>query len=265
MRVLDLTQPMKEGIPVYPGDPLFRIRNAADHETDGYRVSALSFGSHTGTHLDAPAHFFEDGETLSQFPLQTFLANAAVVDLTPRLNDFCYGKLPPLILPELLEPFLSVFQKAESVILKTGWSGKFKDIDFYDAFPSLLPESADWISEQPIRILGLETPSLSSLADFDPDDGPIPESKRRELQIDATLFFHSDAEAHRILLGRTPPLFLLENLVCPNELPSITPEDLSRNWEKKLFQLFAFPLSIENAEASPIRAAAIFNSEPIKS
>ena len=61
MRVIDLTQPMKEGMPVYPGDPLFRTRPVADHETDGYRVTELSLGTHTGTHIDFPYHFFRTG------------------------------------------------------------------------------------------------------------------------------------------------------------------------------------------------------------
>lgn len=257
MRVLDLTQKMEEGMPVYPGDPLFQTRIAADHETDGYRVASLSFGSHTGTHLDAPFHFFQDGEPLDSFPLSLFQSSAAAIDLTAKLGAYQYGTLPPLILPDLLIPFRPVFDEAETVILKTGWSAQFGAAGFFEAFPSFLPETADWIAETPIRILGLETPSLSALAEHDPGDGPVPVSEYSLRPANIQLFLHADAESHRILLGRTPPILLLENLRCPDQLPAVTESDLHGSWRAKLFTLLSFPLSFSQADASPVRAAAV--------
>ena len=256
MRILDLTQPMEEGMPVYPGDPLFRSRPAARHETDGYRITELAFGSHCGTHIDLPFHFFEDGENLDSFPLETYSVRTAVLDLTPELEKFRYGSLPPLILPELLQKFAPAFETAEGVILKTGWSRHWGSPDFMTAFPSFLPETADWLAEQPIRLLGLETPSLSALANYGAEEGPIPLSARRRSEADDLLLLHADTESHRILLGRIPPVLIVENLVCPDELPLVKPNenDLAPD---RFFTLLAFPLRIRHGDASPLRAAAL--------
>ncbi len=259
MRVLDLTQPMREGMPVYPGDPLFRARPAADHGTDGFRVTELALGTHTGTHLDFPFHFFEDGERAEAFGPEMFFLKAAVLDLTAELERFRSGRLPPVILPELLELFPAVFSEAEAVILKTGWSRRWNEAGFFTAFPSFLPETADWLAEQPIRLLGLETPSLSALAYFAPQDGSLPSSSRRGSGADEILFLHADAEAHRLLLGRVPPVFLLENLLLPDELPAVRSEDAG-SWKESLFTLAVFPLRLCGADASPVRAAALLDS-----
>lgn len=255
MRVIDLTQPMKEGMPVYPGDPLFRTRPVADHETDGYRVTELSLGTHTGTHIDFPYHFFQDGERTDAFGPEAFFLKAAALDITGELEKFRYGSLPPVILPELLEPFRPIFPKVEGVILKTGWSRRPAD---FTAFPSILPETADWLAEQPIRLLGLETPSLSALAHYSPEDGPLPPSADRRSEADELLFSHADAESHRILLGRIPPLFILENLLIPDELPTIRASDAD-NRKESLLTLAAFPLRLMGGDASPVRAVAILD------
>ena len=258
MRVVDLTWPMEEGMPVYPGDPLFRARPVAEHETDGFRVTELSFGTHTGTHIDFPFHFFQDGEQTDAFGPETFYLKSAAFDISGELENYRYGSLPPVILPELLEPFAPVFSEVEAVILKTGWSRRRGESADFTAFPSLLPETADWLAEQPIRLLGLETPSLSALAHYSPEDGPLPPSPDRRNESDAILFYHADAEAHRILLGRIPPLFILENLLIPDDLPAIRAPQAD-NGEGTLFTLAAFPLRLIGGDASPVRAVAILD------
>lgn len=78
--VIDLTRPIEPGMPTYPGDPEVRIEPHATHESDGYRVSRIELGSHTGTHVDAPAHTEPDGATLGSFSLADLRFRARVVD-----------------------------------------------------------------------------------------------------------------------------------------------------------------------------------------
>jgi arylformamidase len=58
------------------------LRAARSHETDGYEVTEICLGSHSGTHLDAPRHFFPHGRTLDQFPLQRLVGPGVLVDCT---------------------------------------------------------------------------------------------------------------------------------------------------------------------------------------
>src|SRR3954471_9314854 len=57
MRIYDLTRALEPGMPVYPGDPPVHFEAHADYPGAGFRVTALSLGTHAGTHLDAPSHF----------------------------------------------------------------------------------------------------------------------------------------------------------------------------------------------------------------
>lgn len=315
---VDLTRPLREGIPVYPGDPLFQARPFAEHATDGFRGTRWAFGSHIGTHLDAPFHYFVDGETLDSFPVDFFVGDAAVLDLrsTVGVDSARFAEprsvgRPTLIEPSDLEPFEPIFDAVPFVFLRVGWAERFGRADFYNAFPSLTPETADWLADFPkLRILGLETPSLvafptddsdgspspsdASAADrvrsFDPEflpDGfppspsfsPLERKNPAENEADESCDgadadpgapldeaeFCADAECHRILLGRRPPILLLEGLVSLERLPAFAPPSAPGGRVEldaaKTFETVVFPLLIERSDGCPARVAARLRAE----
>lgn len=326
-RWVDLTRPLREGIPVYPGDPLFQARPFAEHATDGFRGTRWAFGSHIGTHLDAPFHYFVDGETLDSFPVDFFVGAAAVLDLRSTVGvdsaRFAAPRRvgrPVLIEPSDLEPFEPIFDAVPFVFLRVGWAERFGRADFYNAFPSLTPETADWLADFPkLRILGLETPSLvafptddSDVADVSPSTSP-PSAADRVRSFDPEFLpdafptspsffpsepkfsaengadassvgadagpgapldeaeFCADAECHRILLGRRPPILLLEGLVSLERLPAFAPPSAPGERVEfdaaKAFETVVFPLLIERSDGCPARVAARLRAgaEPDKS
>ncbi len=288
---VDLTRPLREGIPVYPGDPLFQARPFAEHATDGFRGTRWAFGSHTGTHLDAPFHYFVDGETLDSFPVDFFVGETAVLDLRATVGvdserfaaPRSVGR-PVLIEPSDLEPFEPIFDAVPFVFLRVGWAERFGRADFYNAFPSLTPETADWLADFPkLRILGLEAPSLVAFpigtseavesgrsfdAEFLPNAPPLePPFEASETLADAELGapldeaeFCADAECHRILLGRRPPILPLEGLVALERLPAFEPSSEPEKRVEfdaaKTFETVVFPLLIERSDGCPARVAA---------
>ena len=299
MRFLDLSQPMNEGIPVYPGDPLFESRPFAEHETDGFHGTRYVVGSHLGTHLDAPFHYFLDGETLDSFPADFFFGQAACLNLaplvgldSPRRRDRADRTRPVALTVEDLAPFEPIFDATPIVLLRVGWSSRAGRPEYYDDFPSLSPDVCDWLADYPaLRILGLETPSLvatsgdpaivseaeqaPATAKFDPeldeflrqDRVALPnvpstaqESEGEELArpLDE-LELLGDAECHRILLGRRPPILILEGLVNLESLPQYDrPEDGSSVAPdpSRAFELACQPLPILGADGCPVRAVA---------
>ncbi|KAK7199524.1 putative cyclase [Novymonas esmeraldas] len=82
MRIVDLSLPVYDGMPVYPGDPPVRIARVCTRERDGWEVRRLEMGSHTATHVDAPSHMHDGGGSLDEVPLTQFFGPAvvAVVD-----------------------------------------------------------------------------------------------------------------------------------------------------------------------------------------
>ena len=83
MEVFDLTRPLTAGMPVVPGDPPVVVDRALSHEADGYAVSRICLGSHSGTHLDAPRHFFPAGATLDRYSVGRFVRPGVLLDVRP--------------------------------------------------------------------------------------------------------------------------------------------------------------------------------------
>ena len=80
MKVIDLTHTIQEEMPVFPGTEPPALMQAASCEEDGFREILLKLTTHTGTHMDSPAHIFPDGITLDQFPADQFMGRALVID-----------------------------------------------------------------------------------------------------------------------------------------------------------------------------------------
>ena len=73
MKVIDLTHTITEDMPVYPGTEQPRLTPANSYDKDGFRETLIRMYSHTGTHIDPPAHIFPEGRTLDSFPPEQFL------------------------------------------------------------------------------------------------------------------------------------------------------------------------------------------------
>ena len=82
MTVLDLTYVISPAMPVYPGTEGPTLSPANTYEKDGFKETLLSMYSHTGTHMDAPAHLFADRSTLDELPAGQFVGKATVIDCT---------------------------------------------------------------------------------------------------------------------------------------------------------------------------------------
>ncbi len=85
MEIIDLTQTIESGMEVYSGDPKVEITQVHFLEREGWRLKLLSFGSHTGTHVDAFSHMVEHGQTLDKLLLNRFIGRAKIVDIKYNL------------------------------------------------------------------------------------------------------------------------------------------------------------------------------------
>jgi len=83
LEIIDLTLPLSPGMPMQPGDPPLTLARVRSHGADGYEVTQICLGSHSGTHVDAPRHFFPEGATLDRFPLERLVGPGVVLDCRP--------------------------------------------------------------------------------------------------------------------------------------------------------------------------------------
>ncbi|KAJ7163471.1 putative cyclase [Mycena crocata] len=149
MQIVDLSHSLKPGMQVYPGDPVFSCSSAASIEKDGYAVQALSMGSHTGTHVDAPSHFFADGKTIEQIPLSTFVGPALVIPLTHK-------KPRATITWDDLSPYAKQMVAGVIVLLHTGWSQHW-GTEEYLAHPFLDRAAAEQIIATGVQVVGVDS------------------------------------------------------------------------------------------------------------
>lgn len=131
----DLTHPLTDETPVYPGDPPVHLTPAATHEADGYRVTDVRLNSHAGTHLDAPAHLLAGGRPLDDYPIERFVFDAQVVDCT----DVAAGdSIRATDLPDA---------DCDLLLLHTGWDAHW-GTDRYDDHPHLSRDAAQWCADR---------------------------------------------------------------------------------------------------------------------
>ena len=85
MKLIDVSVPLDANLPTYPGntpfslEPIKRIARG-----DSSNVSTLHMSAHTGTHVDAPRHFFDDGAGTEALPLELLIGRARVIEVTTR-------------------------------------------------------------------------------------------------------------------------------------------------------------------------------------
>lgn len=86
-KIIDISVGISPDTMIYPGDPETVIESVSSIDVDGYAVSRVSFGTHTGTHVDAPSHIIEGGSSIDRIPIESFVGEAIVLDLSNAGTD----------------------------------------------------------------------------------------------------------------------------------------------------------------------------------
>lgn len=152
-RVIDLSHPLHEAIPIYPGDPEFRAEWAVRLEEKGYNVHRICMGSHAGTHIDAPAHFVAGGATVDALPPEDFVLVGTVLDLRDK------GPRQPVTVKDL-EPFAARLDGVQFPLLYFGWDRYWQDPEQMQAHPFLSGEAARWLADRGVRGVGTDGMSV---------------------------------------------------------------------------------------------------------
>ena len=80
MKYIDLSHPISQNTVTYPSDPDIIIRKEKNIKNHNTLLHSFSMGTHTGTHLDSPAHILHEGKTIDKFPIDSFTGKAIKVD-----------------------------------------------------------------------------------------------------------------------------------------------------------------------------------------
>ncbi|MFT4663166.1 MAG: arylformamidase [Polaribacter sp.] len=213
MKYIDLTHVFDEKISIYPGGKAPIVKQINNVNDNGFASKQLSFTSHQGTHIDGMAHMEANGKTLNEIDLEQFEGKAIAIDV----RSFAGRQIPV----EVFKKMETIVQKADFILLFTGWSALWGKKEYEEDFPTMTNEATAYLCKQNIKGVGMDC--------FSPDPVNSP-----------------DYANHHIAFGQE--VLLIENLTNLELLPL-----------DELFEFQCFPMKIIEADGAPVRAIAKVN------
>jgi arylformamidase len=148
--VVDLSHAITPDMPVYPGTEPPTLRDATTVERDGFAEKLICMYSHTGTHVDAPAHMLTKAPTLDQFDAGHFVGPACVIDVSGRAT----------IERSQIAVHDPVIEGCDFVLLHTGWSRFWGQERYFQGFPVLSADASRWLARSGLRGIGVDAISV---------------------------------------------------------------------------------------------------------
>jgi arylformamidase len=150
MSLIDISRKLQDGMPVWPGDTNFTFQLSWTKEESGsVNVGKLTLSTHTGTHIDAPYHFDENGKRVIDLDLNLYVGHAKVIEL--------------LDVESIKKSDLETFhlKGVERLLIKTNsWKN---DSAFPERIPHIEKDAALFLHENGIKLLGVDVPSVDPL------------------------------------------------------------------------------------------------------
>lgn len=174
-RVIDLTHPIRPGIPIWPGDPPVEFEANAIIPDDGYFLRRFSMGEHSGTHVSTPSAFFDDGPGPESIPPVALIAPAMVVDMQESANrdPDCTLTLAEL---EEWERDHHQIPAGSITLLLTGWHRRWDEpqrfinlgADGLMHTPGFSPEAVSFLMDERGAVgIGIDTHGIDAGKDTD--------------------------------------------------------------------------------------------------
>ncbi|WBW96907.1 cyclase family protein [Oceanirhabdus sp. W0125-5] len=216
-KIYDLTYTIHENMAVYPGTEKPIIYEAYNIEKWGFEEKKLTMYSHTGTHMDAPAHMVQGGKHLEDFDSSKFVGKAVLITIKKES-----GKITE---EEVIKYFneykiINDYTEIEFVILYTGWGKHWGSETYFGEYSSLSLEAVKWIKNKFKNLKGIGVDTIS----VDP------------------MGSHNFENHHELLKD---DIVIIENIANLNKI------------DERIFEFMCLPVKFENSDGAPVRAIGI--------
>jgi kynurenine formamidase len=220
-KLVDLTHTITTSIPAWQGTASFSVNIIKDYH-QGHRTQHFSISSNAGTHMDAPSHFQEYGETIDDISLAQLVVSAIVLNVSEKSDETYRISVDDIT---EFEEHHGIIPENSLAIANTGWYKRWKEPQKYrnlDAqnimqFPGFTVEAIQMLIDR--NIAGLAIDTLSP----DGNDAAFP--------------------GHKLLLNANK--YIIENITNLDALPPIGTT------------VIALPLKIQDAVEAPMRIIGI--------
>jgi arylformamidase len=150
MEIIDISQVIRPGIPVWPGDQKYLHRwTMCMKEGDSCNVSAVTMTAHLGAHVDAPLHCNEDGLDVAAISLRPYIGPARVISVAPQ-KEIAAGDLKD-----------KAWEGVERVLFKTRASSE-PEGRFERDYVSISEDAAEFLGEKGVLLVGTDAPSVDA-------------------------------------------------------------------------------------------------------
>jgi arylformamidase len=150
MELIDVSMVLSNDTLVYPGDPKVETKRTKSLVRDGVNLSKISMGLHSGTHIDAPAHYLKGGKTIDEINLQSLIGKARVCDLTKVSGTITETELRKCGI-----------RKDEIILFKTR-NSNLSTKKFSKTYICLSPDGADYLIKRKIKAVGIDYLSIEA-------------------------------------------------------------------------------------------------------
>ena len=152
MKIIDLSLRLEEGMMTFPVSwhPFVEITQLGRFHVEGRETRKITFGTHSGTHVDAPRHFIQGGPTIDQIDLDKFYGECILLDFH-RLAD--KSEITAKMLKEKLAG-----RMPERVLFRYDWDERLDSIKYYSDHPYLSECACEYLVESNIKLVGFDAP-----------------------------------------------------------------------------------------------------------
>ncbi|NLC95604.1 MAG: cyclase family protein [Bacilli bacterium] len=147
MRLIDLSYPLNNESPVYPGDPSLTIKKIKDYDKDGYSLNIISTSMHVGTHVDAPSHLTEISKTIDEYPLDCFYGRGVIINAYGE-KSIDYKK----VYEDMIHP-------QDCVLIYTGHDEHYPTDKYFYEHPFITKDMAHFLVNKKVKLVGIDFPS----------------------------------------------------------------------------------------------------------
>ena len=159
MKVLDLTHKISPGMPCYPGTEPPKFEQANTYEKDGFKETLISMYTHTGTHVDPPAHLYADRTTLDKFPASQFVGKALVIDC----KDLNEGDVIDMA---RVRSYGDKAVQADFLLFNLGWDKRWGTDEYFKDYACIDMDVLQFLKDTAKKGVGFDVIGLDPIPDL---------------------------------------------------------------------------------------------------
>jgi arylformamidase len=163
MRIIDITVPTEAGMVVWPGDPAFALRQVSSIDKgQESNISLIRMSVHTGTHIDAPKHFFDSGMTIDQIPLEKLIGEALVLRIDNAIKTITKDVIKE-------HPLSERIGKVKKILFHTSNSKIWHNNpgDFQHDYVGIDTTGAEYLAQFDLDLVGVDYLSIAPFVETD--------------------------------------------------------------------------------------------------